>query len=484
MALQRINPSLYLLGSLSLLGQPSQAADVKLTPYVGTEFTFTDNVDRTASNPQSSFITELEAGIEGTIEGNRGLISLDYALGYLYYTEGEESDELYQDLDFIAYKGLGRSGFQVDASASIDNIASDIATDANADVISGNTIQSNEAEVGLSYQTNPLSTMDLRSRVYTNVINNEDDIGNYTGWGGNIIYANGRSVRDTFWRLGAFYDYRKGRDDGISTEFTRLNEIIGLQTISGFSPFLRLNYENYDGVTDSSENEIFNWGGGVRYFIDRYSYGEVSYNFSEDDVNSDFWAGAINLNPTDKTRLYFEYDKRIKGDSYAAEIRNRTRRWTNTLTYTESPDSYERDRFVDGGRIDEIYLRKEARWLSELTLRRTLYSFSLYQIDRETLESLSDLTDDNSRGIELDVNHQLSRVLSGHIGYAYERYDFTYLSTGDESDDYHSFSLDTTYFFRPELFTQTGVEYYTRSSSDSVNDYDETRIFIDVRVEF
>lgn len=484
MARQRINPSVYLLGSLSLIGHPSQAADVKLTPYVGTEFTFTDNVNRTDTDKKSSLITTLEAGIEATVQGSRGYIGLDYALNYLFYTNADGNDEFYQNLDFNAFKGFGRSGFQIDASASIENIATDIATDANADVISGDTIQSNQAELGLSYQTNPLSTMDLRSRIYARVITNEDDIGNYTGWGGNVTYANGRSVKDVFWLFSLNYDDREGKDDGVSTQFTRISEIFGLQTIGGFAPFIRLNYENYDGVTDSSENEIFNWGIGTRYFWDRYSYFDVSYNFSEDDVNSDFWAGALNLSPNDKTRFYFEYDKRLRGDAYTAEIRNRSRRWTNIFTYEERPDSYERDRFVEGGRIDELYLRKEARWLSELGLRRTRYSFSLYQIDRETLESLSDLTDDYSRGIALDVNHRLSRALSGHIGYGYERYEFTYVSQGKNSDDYHRFSLDATYAFRPELTTRTGAEYYNRSSSNSLRDYDETRLFLDVRVEF
>ncbi|MCM0149912.1 TIGR03016 family PEP-CTERM system-associated outer membrane protein [Photobacterium galatheae] len=484
MARQRINPSIYLLGSLSLIGHSSQAANVELTPYVGTELTFTDNVNRTKSDKQSSLITALEAGVGATVQGSRGYIGLDYDLSYLYYDNADRSDKFYQSLDFYAFKGLGRSGFQVDASASIENIATDIATDANADVISGDTIESNQAEVGLSYRTNPLSTMDLRSRVYTRVIDNEDEIGNYTGWGGNVTYANGRAVKDAFWLLSVSYDFRDGKDDGASTELSRISEILGLQTIGGFAPFLRLNYENYNGVTDSPENEIFNWGVGTRYFWDRYSYLDVSYNFSEDDVNSDFWAGSLNLSPNDKTRFYVQYDKRLRGDAYTVEIRNRSRRWTNTLTYEETPDSYERERFVEGGRIDELYLRKEARWLSELELRRTRYSFSLYQIDRETLESLSDLTDDDSRGVELDVNHRLSRALSGHIGYGYERYEFTYVSEGKDSDDYHTFSLDATYAFRPELVTKTGVKYYNRSSSNSLKDYDETRLFFDVRVEF
>ncbi|QUJ69300.1 TIGR03016 family PEP-CTERM system-associated outer membrane protein (plasmid) [Photobacterium sp. GJ3] len=322
---------------------------MEITPYVGTELTFTDNVNRSNTNQQSSFITALETGIEATVEGNRGYLGLDYELRYLYYTETDRNDKLYQNLDFYTFKGLGRSGFQVDASASIENIAEDIATDANADEISGDTIQSNQAQIGLSYRTNPLSTMDLRSRIYTRVIDNEDEIGNYTGWGGNVSYANGRSVKDAFWLLSLSYDYREGRDDEVSTEFSRINEVFGLQTIGGFAPFVRLNYENYNGVTDSPENEILNWGIGTRYFWDRYSYLDVSYNFSEDDVNSDFWAGAINLSPSDRTRFYFQYDKRLRGDAYAAEIRHRTRRWTNTLTYTERPDSYERERFVQGG---------------------------------------------------------------------------------------------------------------------------------------
>ncbi|QUJ69299.1 outer membrane beta-barrel protein (plasmid) [Photobacterium sp. GJ3] len=117
-------------------------------------------------------------------------------------------------------------------------------------------------------------------------------------------------------------------------------------------------------------------------------------------------------------------------------------------------------------------------------LRRTRYTLSLFQIDRETLESLSDVVEDNSHGIELDVNHRLSRALSGHIGYGFERYEFIYVSSGKENDDYHTFSLDMSYAFRPELITQAGVEYYDRSSSNSVNDYDETRLFLDVRVEF
>ncbi|WP_428457691.1 TIGR03016 family PEP-CTERM system-associated outer membrane protein [Photobacterium makurazakiensis] len=473
----------HLLCSLSLITTGSFAADVTFSPVVGGGLTFTDNVDLVESGSGSSLISSIDVGVAASVIGNDGQLNLAYTMSQLFYSHDSSENAAYQQLNFLTRKGLYNTGFSVDVSASIENIAEAIDENASVDVFTGNTIESKNAQVGVSYHSNPLSKVDLRARTYAQITNNEDDIGNYDGYGAEITYANGRSVKDFFWLIEASYDYKNGKNGDEDTSFTLLREEFGLQTIHGWSPLIRLNYENYEGRAKSDSADSFSWGPGLRYYWTKQSYIEVSYNFSDDDNNSDFWAGAINVEPNTRTKLFFSYDKRFFGDAYQFELSHRSRKLTNSISYFEEAVSFDRDFFTSGSNISEVSLSRRLEWSSVVKARRTSYELSIFHDEQQVLNANADVQDEEGNGIGLDISHRLSRRLSMRLGAEYKYYDFERLSEADQRDHYQDYSLGASYQLNDDISTSFNLSHMNKSSSKLNESYDENRVFINVRMQ-
>ncbi|GAL05272.1 glycine-rich cell wall structural protein precursor [Photobacterium aphoticum] len=171
------------------------AADVRVTPQVGGSLVYSDNLKQADSDRQGSLITTLNAGVgieANGVDGNA--LSLKYTLDQLFYSHDGNDNSLYQTLRFDANKALGE-GFRLDASASIDNIAAAIDENANADIFTGDTVENKQAELGVSYRSNPLSDSNVTGRVFVTASNYEDDIGNYDGGGAALRFSNGQCER-------------------------------------------------------------------------------------------------------------------------------------------------------------------------------------------------------------------------------------------------------------------------------------------------
>ncbi len=131
---KRANHKRWLLSSIALMTAHCLAADVEFHPYVGGGFTYTDNIDRVSEGRQGSLISDINAGIATDIQGADGTIDLDYELNQLIYSHDSNNNETYQTLSFSADKGINKTGFRVNADASIENIARAADQNANADI--------------------------------------------------------------------------------------------------------------------------------------------------------------------------------------------------------------------------------------------------------------------------------------------------------------------------------------------------------------
>ncbi|OLQ75513.1 hypothetical protein BIT28_23060 [Photobacterium proteolyticum] len=480
---KRANHKHWLWYSVALVAAYTQAADVELSPFASGGFTYTDNVNRVAEGRQGSLISDLSAGISTDIQGAGGSIDLDYELNQLFYSHDSTDNETYQTLAFTADKGIKRTGFRVDAAASIENIARADDQNANADIFSGDTIENKDASLGVSYRSNPRSKVDLTARAFTDIVNNEDDIGNYNGYGAEFSLANGASVKKLFWQIDGSYQYKESKDNDDDTAITLFSQELGLQTLSGWVPLIRFNYEDYEGTSDADSADTLSWGPGVKYFWTKRSYLELSYNFSEDDNNSDFWAGAVHINPTPRTRLLASYDKRFYGDAYEFLLSHRSRRITNSIRYTEEAVSFDRDLFSSGSTVEEISLSRRLEWSTVLKGRRTDYEFSLFHDEREALNATADEQNDEVDGIGIAVRHRLSRRFSLAGRFDYDYYQFISRTRPTQNDYYRIYELEGQYEFNKHLSSTFGVEHNNKSSSFASNSYDETRIFIDIRMQ-
>ncbi|MGF1685670.1 TIGR03016 family PEP-CTERM system-associated outer membrane protein [Photobacterium japonica] len=471
------------LAALCLLAPLALAVEVSVSSSVGAGLVFTDNVDQTASDRQGSLITTANADFGLDVSGVDGnVLLLNYGLSQLFYSHDGNDNALYQTLQFEADKGIG-NGFRVDAIASIENIAAAIDENANADIFSGDTVESRQAEIGLSYQSNPLSDSNLSARIFGIVINNEDDIGNYDGIGASLSFSNGPNVRDMFWLIEGTYDYKQSQGDDPNTSFVILREEIGFQTMYRWVPFVRLNYENYSGLTDADSDDMLSWGPAVRYFWTKTTYFELSYNFTETENQSDFWAGAIYLRPSPRTLLRASYDKRTFGDAYFFLLSHRSRRLTNEITYEEEVTNFDRDTFVSGANIAEATLERRLTWLSTLEARRSTFIFSLYRFEVDALNATNNDGDESGYGASIAADHRLSRRFSVSALIDYSDYHFKNLDTPDQDDHYWTFSIDGSYTINPEVVLTAGVEHNTRSSSLPDDGYDENRIYLELSVD-
>lgn len=479
----RVNHRWPLFFILLLVTTRSLAADVEFHPTIGGGFTYSDNINRDSQDEIGSLISKIDAGVATNIKGADGAVEFDYTLSQLFYSHESDNNETYQALTFTADKGINRSGFRLDANASIDNIARAADQNASADVISGDTIENKHANIGLNYHSNPRSKVDFSARAYTDVTNNEDDIGNYNGYGAEFNFANGATIKEFFWLIEGSYDVKDGKNSNADTSFTILREEFGLQTLSGWVPFLRLNYEDYEGSSDADSTDTFSWGPALRYFWTKQSYLELSYNFSEDDNNPDFWAGAINIIPSPRTRLFASYDKRFFGDAYELLLSHRSRRLTNSITYTEEAVSFDRDFFTSGTTIEEISLNRRLEWSSVLAARRTDYELSIYRDEREALNPSTENQNDEVNGIGIAVHHRLARRLTVSGRFDYDYYQFVRRSSNDQNDYYRAYELEGQYQLNRYLSTSLGLSHNNKSSSLNTNNYDETRLFVDIRMQ-
>jgi len=480
---KRANHKRWLLSSIALMTAHCLAADVEFHPYVGGGFTYTDNIDRVSEGRQGSLISDINAGIATDIQGADGTIDLDYELNQLIYSHDSNNNETYQTLSFAADKGINKTGFRVNADASIENIARAADQNANADIFSGDTIENKDASLGINYRSNPRSKIDLLARAYTDVVNNEDDIGNYNGYGAEFSFANGSTIKKLFWQIDGSYQYKESKDSEDDTAFTLFRQDFGLQTLSGWVPFIRLNVEDYEGTADADSADTLSWGPGLKFFWTKRSYFELSYNFSEDDNNQDFWAGAININPTPRTRLFASYDKRFFGDAYEVLLSHRSRRVNNSIRYTEEAVSFDRDLFTTGSTIEEISLSRRLEWSSILTGRRTEYELTIYRDEREALNAGSEEQNDEVDAIGIAVRHRLSRRFTVAGSFDYEYYQFTRRSNPAQNDYYRVYELEGQYQFNRDLFASIGFKHNNKSSSFEPNSYEETRVFIDLRMQ-
>ncbi|TDR78643.1 TIGR03016 family PEP-CTERM system-associated outer membrane protein [Photobacterium lutimaris] len=462
----------------------SFAEETWFHPYVETGVLYTDDVYQSAENNKSSVVSSIEAGMYSQLIRNDASFIFNYDIEQLLYSHSSDENDTYQSLLLFADKKVANTGLKVDATATILNIAESNDNNANANIISNNTVESKNAEIGLSFTTNPRKDIDLNVRGYGIITDNEDDIGNYKGYGTTLNFSNGLNQKQLFWESNALYDKKTDRQDDTVTERSYFKGSLGFQTISKISPLVRMNYENYEGVSYQDTEETFSWGPGVRYFLTQNSFFELSYNFVEKGDISNFVGGRFKLEPSPRLLINFSYDKRYFGDAYDFTLIHRSRRTVNTISYTEATNNFQREFYSSDEDIEVFTLNRRLEWLTELTGRRETYGFKLFYHEQEPLKGNSSRQDETGIGATLLSSYELSRKLelSGEISYS--QYRFNRTVDQNQEDDYWYFVLSSSYKIYRNVFSTVKYVHDSRKSNINSRDYDENRISLDVRMEW
>lgn len=519
-------PRVKLLGAVSLLiSAGSIGAELTITPTVSVGETYSDNVLATAIDKQSSFVTDTKASLRAEIMSKAFEFNVSGSASRLFYTHDHSLDENYNTLSARGLFSPFTSGPKLQFNAVIDNVARNTADNLYADLINGNSVESQNFSVGLIQEINNSDfVLDASINAYSTKY--DDDIGESDGYRSALSFSNGSGIKTIFWDISGAYNDRDnagqtGRDHQVEVKF-------GFNTPIKLSPFYRYYDEDFSGsiANSASNTATSSSGAGIRWKIAQHFNIDVSYNFVQDDeLTDDYVEAAINWQPSERTSIVAQYNQRFFGDSYNIQISHRTRRLTNTFSYVEQLEAFERDNFetfvretlfcpigqpfeqenclLTDENIDDLSqffqleqlglrpvednqfsINKSYTWNSELKLSRTTFTLNVSGNERENL---------NRGNIDKYFNTSLTakRRMSGRsnlsVSWRFNETNFNTTNIGDalsQKDYYRTINATYDRKMNNTITADIGVEYRNRSSDRNNRDYEETRIMLTIKKDF
>ncbi len=452
----------------------SAAKNVDFGTNASSELTFTDNINASSHNKHSGFVSTWSAGAYSNINGNDGSLLFQYDIYQTIHSIDSNRNELFNELSLAADKKVYRDNIKFNIDASITNIARFREENANADFITGDTVETRNVDAGLSYQSNQSGIFNIYGAINGGATSNEDSVGDFYTYGTDLSFRNGSSVKKIYWLTDYSYNQNISRNtDDEYYDFTLVQEL-GLQRIKNISPLIRLYYEGY---TDDEENliESGSWGPALRYYWHNRSYVEVAYDFSFKD--EDFWRGYLILNPTPRTLLEFDYTKRFYGDAYYFSLTHTTKKVTNSIEYSEELRGFNREFFAVGENIEEYKLVKGLTLSSTLNLKRTSFTLKARISDRKPVSDLSGnrIGSSEAFGTSLTASHRLSEDTSLSGGFQYDKDKF---ESNSKTNYYRNYDLA----FNNQLSQELSYNFSLNRTNSSI--YSENRANLMVRLTY
>ncbi len=509
---------LTLASSVAFAGEWTLGTDVGLTE------TYSNNVELTPVNHQSSVVSQLIAGLEAKFKSREVDFSFSGTETYAAYSHNSDLNDDYQTVSVDGLFSLWRDGPKLIATSRLTNISQNNANNSLADLVSGDTVQQRVHSAGFQYQT-ANSSHNFNSSIIYNLTETEDSIGESEGYTANLNSENGNAARHIFWQLSGQYS------DQENTNSTGTNYNIEAQvgTITSFklNPFLRFYDEDISGTAlGGNQTTTRSWGPGIRWQASDHFYLDVSYNYVEDKTASDDYIAAnINWQPSQRTSLVAGYNKRFFGDSYNLNFSHQTKRLTNKISYHETIEIYDRDSFQEvglgefwcpiGGPFDanscfpssqppsdttgfilvpltglepvesnEFSINKRLAWNSTLALSRTTFAVDITTRERESLTT--GIIDDNF-DISLSATRKLSPRSSLKLLASYREaiFDKNFSPTQARQEDKYK-TVSTTYNrgLASSLSAYFTLQYLERESNQATLTYDEVRAYINITKDF
>jgi len=511
----------------SIFIAPTMAGEWQFVPTFGIEETYTDNVELTITDPTSSLVSQAILGLDASYQSRLANFSFRGENNNLFFTHDSSIDDSYLTLDTQGSVYLWSSGPEFFATAAIDNITRNSANNGLADLVSGDTVQYESYSTGLRYNVNNNSFTIQTALTYTNNIY-DDNIGDYDGVSVYLNTNNNSNARLTFWQVNSRYSKREQNSLGITSNGKQysVDAKLGLITPVDFNPFIRFYDEDFSGTFgNQSQSTTSSWGPGVRWLISQHLQVDLSYNYvTDDEVSDDYVAASIQWEPSARTSLTAGYSQRFFGDSYDLSFQHKTKRLTNTISYDETLEVFDRNNYeqIDLGAFwcptgstianisncfaqseqpdeggfqlsnffylepiesNEFSLNKHFAWNSTLQLARTSFTFSASGTRRERIES--EIIDDT-----FSASFTINRRISGRseltllAKYDNNIYDKNNPAGSRQEDDYRTLSATYTKDLASSLSTHFTLQRVNRDSTIEQYTYNELRAIINVTKEF
>ena len=467
------------------------AGDWNLTPNLNLDETFTDNVGLTTINTTSSFVTQNIAGLD--LEYNSSLTTLDWSGTQIYalYSHDSELNDHFRTLDANGQHFFWRSGPMFTASANIGNVSKNTANNSLADIVSGGTVEQKNYSTGLQYNFGN-SSYSVTSSVNYNITRAEDNIGDNNGFTTLLGSQNGNTARHIYWQLNANYTKRKQLSTNDDGENYTVEALLGTITSWNVNPFVRYYDENVQGTGVSPNlSTTSSWGPGLRWLASPHIIIDLSYNFVADETVSDnYFDTSIQWEPSARTSLTLGYSQRFFGDSYNIDFKHKTKRLTNSITYSENLEVFDRNSYQEATPDDlelvesnEFSLNKRLAWSSKLQLSRTSFGVNVYTNERTSLKSN---TIDDTLNADISVTRTISpqSSLSVSAKFNYSIYDKDNPAGSRQEDYYRTISANFTKNLASSLFSNFTVQHVNRNSNIDRFRYNEVRAIINITKEF
>lgn len=503
------------------------AGEWLFAPDFAIKETFTDNVELTTTDKASSLVSQAIIGLGVNYQSRLASLSFSGKNTNLFYSHNSDINDNYLALDTQAQYKLWTSGPELIASANVGNTSGNSANNGLADLVSGDTVQSENYTTGLRYNVNN-STFSLQSSLIYSINRFEDGIGESNGISALFNTTSSTNARIAFWQVSSSFS-RRSQDFSGGTRTSdqyRVDAKLGLITPYRATPFIRFYDEDFSGDFGSqSQPTTSSWGPGIRWLVSPHLTVDLSYNYVFDDaISDDYGAASIQWEPSARTSLNAGYSKRFFGDSYNLDIQHRTKRLTNSVSYNESLEVFDRGNYeqVDLGLFwcppdatianisqcfvpseqpnsgdfplarffslepvesNEFSLNKRFTWTSKLQLARTSFAINATASRREAIESK---VIDDTLGASLTVDRKISGKsnLTFLVKYDYRIYDKENPEGSRQEDHYRTVSATYTKDLASSLSTHFTIQHVNRDSTTDQYTYDELRATINVTKEF
>ncbi|NQZ87225.1 MAG: TIGR03016 family PEP-CTERM system-associated outer membrane protein [Colwellia sp.] len=500
----------------------TSAGEWGFTPQLIIDETYSDNVTLAIDDKTSSLVSQVGLELSTIFSSNKLEFSLNSSSVYAMYSHDHNTDDDFHTLNSTFRLKLAPNGLALTGSAAISNQSKNSATNALADIVSGDTTRIETYNTGIEYIIDN-SDFRINSQIQYQTIQSQDGIGEREGYNAIFRSINGSSARHIYWDVSAgLADYtNQGRDGQLFKGEVK----IGLITDYKVTPFLRYYDETNEGdlIDNSSSVETDSYGGGLRLLISSRLLLDLSYNTpigSQLDIDGqqqeDYTAATIQWEPSQRTLLKIDYGHRFYGESYGLDFTHKNKRLTNSITYIEAVSAFTRNNYesvelgsfwcpqgditdtstcflnnneninFDGYQLInlndfilqedlDLSLNKELKWSSKLQLSRTTFDFTLSSSVRENLNTR---TEDENQNASFSIKRKISGNSNLQLNLEYTNDHRSLKQLNEQQDRYRRYSLEYDKSLNSEFTIKLGLSHLNRYSTKRSFNYDEDRIYL------
>jgi uncharacterized protein (PEP-CTERM system associated) len=480
---------------MALLASPAAALEWDFTPTVGGSATFTDNVDQSANNAESSFILTATPGFSLQSRGSQRVqAGMFYSLTGVTRTGEGQDDSLYSSLSAKADAELVDDFLFLDASAGISQqLISLLDSQADASVN-----DSNRATTG-SYSISPY----IKQRF------------------GNFADAELR-----YSATGALFENDAANDIYSNTLSGALNSGNTFNSL-----FWGMNFSMRDATTRGGEDTRFeHYDGTLGYGITRHLqiFGTLGYDSNEytsvsgSETSGESWTVGMTWAPNRRTDIEASFGESYFGRTYGLNLNYRNSHTVWTVSYDDGVSDISQQLlntqpfyvwdcggvFVYGdpvippepgctplgiappgsvpiGLSNGVFVSKSFRAAAAWSKGRSTLGLSLNDTRRE-YQQVAGTPGDSSRGVTLNYGYRLQPLTTFNAGFLFTNTQSpaSLGSVIDRDDNFYSIDLGLSHQFGERLSSALVYRHQWRDSNDPTAEYTENNITASANLSF